>query len=474
MGLFNNSRLLKEATQKIEELNKIINNLQAENALSKQSLSECTERCNTLTKENELLKEKYAPILERENAISEYDTKITSQKGTFADLNTKYQEALVTFSRLQKQIDLYNDQLEINSYGLYTPRYNFESSERYQTSLQENYEKQKQSIKEDIAAICHTSWEVGGSKTEGRKLTNQYKKLMLYAFNGESDAIISKVKWNNATKSNERIISAFTNINKLGRTYQVEISADYLNLKFQELALTYEYEQKKYFEKEEQRRIKEQMREEEKVQKELERAQKEAEEEELRFKKALEKAKHELGEGNQSNMQALTEQVRILEKKLAEAHEKKERALSQAQQTKVGHIYVISNIGSFGDEIYKIGMTRRLDPLDRVRELGDASVPFQFDIHAIIYTENAPQFEFELHKKFNERRVNRINNRKEFFRVTLEEIEEFVKNSLNATIEFTKLAEAREYRETLALLQASKAKTEVQIEAENQFPTSLI
>ena len=113
------------------------------------------------------------------------------------------------------------------------------------------------------------------------------------------------------------------------------------------------------------------------------------------------------------------------------------------------HIYVISNIGAFGEDVVKIGMTRRLDPLDRVRELGDASVPFHFDVHAIIYSENAPQLENELHKKFNDRRLNRINNRKEFFKASLEEIEVFVKEHAGAEIEFTKVAEAREYRETL-------------------------
>ena len=191
------------------------------------------------------------------------------------------------------------------------------------------------------------------------------------------------------------------------------------------------------------------MREEEKAQKELERAQKEAEDEEARFQKALDKAKKELGSASQNEVDELNNQISSLEKKLQEAHERKERAISMAQMTKVGHIYVISNIGAFGEDVVKIGMTRRLDPLDRIKELGDASVPFHFDVHAIIYSENAPQLENELHKKFNDRRLNRINNRKEFFKASLEEIESFVKEHAGAEIEFTKVAEAREYRETL-------------------------
>ena len=227
-------------------------------------------------------------------------------------------------------------------------------------------------------------WSVGGSVAEGRKMTNQYKKLMLFAFNGESDGLISKVKWNNAAKTKERITKTFETINKLGLSQNVFITNEFLNLKLEELALTYEYEQKKYEEKEEQRLIREQMREEEKAQKELEKAQKEAEDEEKRFQKALEKAKQELQGTSNVDSSVLEEQIKDLEKKLQEAQDKKERAIAQAQLTKVGHIYVISNVGSFGQDVYKIGMTRRLDPLDRVRELGDASVPFQFDIHAII------------------------------------------------------------------------------------------
>jgi flagellar biosynthesis GTPase FlhF len=304
-------------------------------------------------------------------------------------------------------------------------------------------------------------------------MTTKYKKLMLFAFNGECDSYIAKVKWNNAEKAKDRINKAHENINKLGITHNISITEPFLQLKLEELALTYEYEQKKYDEKEEQRLIREQLREEEKAQRELEKAQKEAEDEERRFEKALEKAKQELGSSTAANVDTLNEQIKNLEQQLQEAHERKERAISLAQQTKVGHIYIISNIGSFGQDIYKIGMTRRLDPLDRVKELGDASVPFHFDIHAIIYSENAPQLEYELHRKFGERRLNRINNKKEFFRVTLHEIETFIKEHTNAEIQFTQLAEAREYRETLTLLEQLNKLVDHPKE-ENKFPTSLV
>lgn len=390
--------------------------------------------------------DKIALLEQKSSLIEETERKLQ-------ELNETYQKGLSLLQTLEQEIALYQDDLEISSYGLHKPLFSFDTSETFKHELELNYERQKQLIKEDKAVICNTEWAVGGSKAEGRKMTNQYKKLMLFAFNGECDGLIAKVKWNNASKTKERILKSFEAINKLGVTQNVFITEDFLKLKLDELALTYEYEQKKYEEKEEQRQIREQMREEEKAQRELEKAQKEAEDEERRFQKALEKAKQELQSANTVNAALLQEQIKELEQKLQSAHERKERAIAQAQLTKVGHIYVISNIGSFGEDVYKIGMTRRLDPLDRVRELGDASVPFQFDIHAIIYSDNAPQLEYELHKKFADRRLNRVNQKKEFFKVSLEEIEAFVKQHANAEIEFTKLAEAREYRETLSMIE---------------------
>ena len=417
--------------------------------------------------------QEYKDIIDKNSVLAQKSSLIAEAETRLKELNEIYQKGWTLHQTLEQEISLYQESLEISSYGLHKPQFSFDTSEKFRYELELNYDKQKRLIKDDKAVVCNTEWTVGGSKVEGRKMTNQYKKLMLFAFNGECDGLIAKVKWNNASKTKERINKAFDAINKLGVTQNVFITSEFLKLKLDELALTYEYEQKKYEEKEEQRLIREQMREEEKAQKELEKAQKEAEDEERRFQKALEKAKQELQSASALNATVLQEQIKDLEQKLQAAHEKKERAIAQAQLTKVGHIYVISNLGSFGKDVYKIGMTRRLDPLDRIRELGDASVPFQFDIHAIIYSENAPQLEYELHKKFAERRLNRVNHRKEFFRVSLDEIEAFVKEHANAEIEFTKLTEAREFSETLSMIeQVSKIVSEV--EESSHFPKSLL
>lgn len=295
---------------------------------------------------------------------------------------------------------------------------------------------------------------------------------MVRAFNGESDSCILKVKWNNVVVMEERIRKAHEAINKLGTTHNIFITQDYLDVKLEELRLTHELEEKLYKEKEEQRRIQEQMREEEKVQREIEQAKKEAEDEEKRYQKALEKAKVELEKAKGAEVNELNDKIKALETQLQQAHEEKERAISRAQLTKSGHVYVISNIGSFGENIFKIGMTRRLEPFDRIKELGDASVPFGFDVHALVYSENAPELEGKLHDFFERKRVNLINERKEFFNVTIDELEEFARtNGLSITI--TKLAEAREYRETLALRKQLETR-ESSADESSPFPDTLI
>jgi hypothetical protein len=223
------------------------------------------------------------------------------------------------------------------------------------------------------------------------------------------------------------------------------------------------------------RAIQEELREEEKAKREFEQAQKEAEKEEVNYQKALNKARKEIELVTGEKQEELRAQIEKLEQELKEAQEKKERALSMAQQTKRGHVYIISNIGSFGENVYKIGMTRRLEPEDRVRELGDASVPFQFDIHAMIYSDEAPTLEHELHKAFTNKKVNMLNYRKEFFNVTLDEIEQQVRQiGLNA--EFSRLPEAMEYRETLAILDKLNSQTELKTVDQliaDAFPSSL-
>ncbi|MDM1415772.1 DUF4041 domain-containing protein [Myroides odoratimimus] len=395
---------------------------------------------------------KYQPIIDIEKEEQKIKLNIDSQKNDLSILKDKYNKALETYTSLVKEISLFEDKKDFIDVGVFEPIYNLDASEKYKERSKELIELRKKLISEDRAIISTTNWTVNGSEKEGRKMTNSYKKLFLRAFNGECDAMISKVKWNNVNIYGERIIKLYETLNKLGENFAIEISKNYLDVRLLELNTEYSYQLKKQQEKEEMQEIKERLREEEKAIRDYEKAQKEAEKEEKNFAKALELARKELNDTSKEKQAELLSKISILEEELKLALEKKERALSMAQQTKRGYVYIISNIGSFGDNIHKIGLTRRLEPMDRVKELGDASVPFQFDVHALIFSEDAPALENFLHKEFAEKKVNMLNNRKEFFNVSIEDIELKLKE-LNLEVELIKIPEAMEYRETLAILE---------------------
>jgi hypothetical protein len=382
-------------------------------------------------------------------------------------LNQDYLIHKEIYENLRKEVSLLEENLENISYGLYKPHYDYNTSAEFKQKLEEIINREKQIIKNESATFCPIKWEIGGSKSERIKMTKHYSKLMLRAFNGECDAAIAKVRWNNIGNLEARIGKAFEAINKLGSTHQITVAKEYYDLKLQELRLEVELEQRK---------IREQIREEEKAQREIEKARKEAEEDEERNEKALQKAKAEIKKSKGKKLELLTEKIKRLEENLQKAHELKERAISRAQFTKSGHVYIISNIGSFGDTVYKIGMTRRLEPTDRIEELGDASVPFDFDVHGLIYSENAPELKNILQKKLDSKRVNLVNRRAEFFNTTIDEIEALV-NELNLKIQLTKMAEAKEYRETLSLREVQSGitqKTDKEIEEDTKFPETLI
>ena len=272
------------------------------------------------------------------------------------------------------------------------------------------------------------------------------------AFNGKVDSALSKVKHDNYGKIKQEIIDAFALVNHNGAPFRnARINQEYLDARLNELKWAVSAFELRKIEREEQAEIKAQIREEERAIRDMEKARKEAEKEERMLQKALEKARSELAAANDEQRARFETQLAELEGKLKEAEEKGQRALSMAQQTRRGHVYVISNIGSFGEEVFKIGMTRRLEPMDRVKELGDASVPFSFDVHAMIYSEDAPTLEKELHKKFDLNSVNKVNPRKEFFRTTVAEIKQAVEQQGVLDAHWTLKAEASEYRESIAI-----------------------
>lgn len=353
-----------------------------------------------------------------------------------ADLSGRNKELKKTLSGLIEETEL----CDLN---FYTPHYNFEKALDYERALSNNRNDQKALIKAGKAVIAEPCDRCD------KKVAALLVKLLLRTFNSECDLLIQNVDYKNVVVFENRVNNSFEQLNKLTLNYNVMITSEFLKLKIEELRIYHEFQEKKQAEAEEQRQIKEIMREEIRAEREMEKAKAEAEKEEQKYQSLLDKMMEAARQAQGAELEKMNAQISVLQQQLEEA-KAKERAISQAQLTKAGYVYVISNVGSFGENVFKIGMTRRLEPQERVDELGDASVPFQFDVHAMIYHENAPELETKLHQIFDKKRVNKINPRKEFFRVSLDEIEQ-VARQYKADVSFTKIAEAKEYRQSLAM-----------------------
>lgn len=377
---------------------------------------------------------------------------------SLSDLELKREEAQNELDFINQAIALKNDDIHLLDVGYFEAGYDFEDLPAYEAALRRIREEQKQLLRLDgsegdrsAAAFCSETIRFNDSVSQGRSMIKKILKLMLRAFNGECDSYIARVTYKNITAMEKRIETSHEQINRLGESWYCSITNKYLKNRIEELRLSYTYEEAKQKEKEEQAQIREQMREEERAIREIEKAREQAEKDEAKYADMLAKAKAEAQRASDQDKEKLNEKIVRLQALLAEAEANRQRAISRAQMTRSGHVYVISNVGSFGEHVYKIGMTRRIEPLDRVRELGGASVPFPFDVHALIFTEDAPSLENTLHKRFNLRRVNLENMKKEFFRVSIEEIRDELhrihqEEGIEAELRLTLIAEAKQYR----------------------------
>ncbi len=355
-------------------------------------------------------------------------------------------------SDLRNQILVFEETVLLESFALYVPKFKLNASHEYKTRLDGVRQRQKEMIKDGEAATGNMSWEVNGSKTEGRKLVNDMTKLVIRSFNNEADYCVDNVKFDNIELGEKRIRQSFETCNRLGRVMTVRLSDEYLNLKLDELRLAHEFQVKKQEEKEEAKRMREELREQQKLEQEIRAAREKIAKERKHFAAALRDLNARL------EKVASDEERALLLAKIAEVEagrtdlDKEEKAIDYREQNaKAGYVYVISNIGAFGEGVYKIGMTRRLDPMERIDELGDASVPFWFDVHAMVFSDNAPALEARLHERFAAGRVNKVNGRKEFFRADLAEIESVIRSNYDAVVEVTHEAAAEQYRESLRM-----------------------
>jgi hypothetical protein len=370
-----------------------------------------------------------------------------------AELQEGYASSQAAYDRLRAELSVLEQTSEDISFGLYDPIFSFASPEDYKRRLIEVRDQQRALIRDDQAVHYGVARTAGGSGVashrDGEQLQRQYAKLLLRAFNGECDAAAAKVTWNNAARMIERVKHAFDAINKLGSAMQIELAKPYRELKLEELRLEHEFEQNRRDQQEEQRAIREQQREETHVQLALERERKQAEHDEAYAQGALDQAYRDLATAPSSEVTAWRARIAAVESELRDARQRKDRAILRDDQPRAGHVYILSNVGSFGETVYKIGMTRRDNPMERVHELSE-SVPFSFDVHAMIPSPDAPALEARLHRQFHHRRVNLVDPRRGFFHVTLDEIEAFAR-SQGIAIQLAKLPEARQYRETLEL-----------------------
>ncbi len=284
------------------------------------------------------------------------------------------------------------------------------------------------------------------------KIINNQSKQILRCFNAECANILNSVTVKNVDASRTKIQRSYDALNKIFISDKVQITPTYLSTKFEELSLIYAYMVKEEEEKEQRKAIREQMIEEEKVRKEIEREKMKIDKEQAQFTNEVNKLMAYMQKAKDDVERTLyLDKIKELEEKLKALEADKENVLQREQNTRAGFVYIISNIGSFGEQVFKIGMTRRLEPMDRISELSSASVPFPFDVHALIFSDDAPGLENILHQHFDKNRVNKVNPRKEFFRIDLNEIKQVVLENHNATVQFVDVPEALEYRETLKL-----------------------
>lgn len=421
-------------------------------------------RISEIKKENEELNgkvQKLEAILEETKVLSivEINDYLADKEKEKSDIDNdiiKYKSQLDGIIReisnkRQELIDV-EDEIELQECAIYEPRYDFATSLQYKEELDEVRQYQKDMIKDKSAVIYSENWTVDGSLAKGRKMTNGNIKVILRCFNSECEAAINKIKYNNIHTIEKRIQTSFNILNQAFKTAKVAITEDYLDLKFDELYLGYEFERKKAEEKEALREQREKEREEKALQKEVENKKKKINKEITHLQKLVKELNLRLAETKDENEKNdILSQLEAANQNIKEYTDEEKELDYRLENLGAGYVYIISNIGAFGKDIFKIGVTRRLDPLERINELSSASVPFKFDVHALIFSYNAYQLETELHNKFSKNRVNKVNNRKEFFKVSIDDLEKELMNYKDLTIEFTKTPDAEEYNESLKI-----------------------
>lgn len=383
-------------------------------------------------------------LLEIEQQASEARTAAATQAARLAQEHEEAKTALQLLLRrrdeVRQEIVTTEDVALLQESGVYRYHHPLTDAVSYQVELEKIAAEIKEMVKKDGGAVlASTTWHVNNSLAQGRAMVRDFSKLMLRAFNAESDNLVRGLKPYKVDAAVERLEKVAQTIERLGRTMNIQISHPFLQLRIRELRLTADFLQKQAEDKEVERAQKEKLREERKVQQELERERVRLNKERQHYENALNAL---LAAGNEEGASRMREQLADVDRALSDVDYRE-------ANIRAGYVYVISNIGSFGESMVKVGMTRRLDPMDRIRELSDASVPFNFDVHALFFSKDAVGIEVAMHTRLHGQRVNLINRRREFFRATAAEAKEHLSQLAGELLEFQDVADALEYRQSL-------------------------
>ncbi len=424
---------------------------------SQSSADELRKRCEVLEAQQQ--QSGLLSLAEIKDLVKMEEDRLAQTEEHVTAAQAEVDAALRNLNDIRKAILVAEDTVELESFALYVPKYQFTNSADYKGQLDVIREEQKESARRLSKEV--ESWDHSGvtlTKTEWKQLRKDVLKLSLRAFNSECENCIDNVKFNNFDRMEERIRRSFDACNKLLKRTECWWMEVVLQRKLAELHLAHEFQVKRAEEKEMARQTREDQREQEKLKREIREARAKIDKERRHFASAIQKLQLRLA-SVQDDHERGELQARLIELMQQNgALDEEERLLDYREQNaRAGYVYVISNIGAFGEGVYKIGMTRRLEPMDRVDELGDASVPFRFDVHALVFSDNAPALEVKLHAHFAEGSMNKVNGRKEFFRADLKEIEAVIRANYDAMVEVVHAAAAEQYRESLRMVMPAES-----------------
>ena len=371
-------------------------------------------------------------LLELQKRREALEAEIATRTGDLASAQQQLQE-------VKKAVVLTEDIAILQEVGVYSYFHPLSDAVAYQSRLSSLQDKVKAMTKKDGGAVlATTAWTVNNSEAQGRAMVRDISKLMLRAFNAEADNLVRSLKPYKVHAAIERLDKVADTIAKLGKTMSIQIAPAFRALRIEELKLTADYLQKQAEEKEREREEREKLKEERKAQQEMEREKARLEKERQHYANVLVAL---TGKGDTEGAERIRAKLEDVDKAIQDVD-------YRAANIRAGYVYVISNIGSFGDSMVKVGMTRRLDPMDRIRELSDASVPFNFDVHALFFSDDAVGIEASMHSRLSSNRANLVNLRREFFHVTAAEARQHLSELAGELLAFHDLPEALEFRQS--------------------------